>query len=483
MLLSSCKASDTNASTTLTSVGSSSLSESTTAAEIKPNLPAEDYGGYNFRVLDNGTGFNSQWFSRDIYAESENGDTINDAVFKRNAAVEDEYNVKITDIPQTDPAAYASKSIKAGGDDFDLMEASLEGCEVPLAQQGMFYDLKTVPNIELNQVWWDQNANAGLSIKDHLYCTISNLTIIDKDATWAIMFDKNLIKSYGLDDPYQLVANNQWTLQKMYEMMKAVAKDLDGDGTMTDADQYGLNSQYRNTTHFFNAAGQFIATKDSADIPQITMMDNPAAAQILDLIYQIQTDPATINCDNPAWLAKYPGDDVWNVMQLTMFSTDRALFMFAGMNRITLLRGMDADFGVLPTPKYDSSQTRYYVPLDTWCTTAAALPKTISDINRSTIILEALTAESQYTLLPAYYDVSLKTKLTRDTQSGEMIDLILANRSYDLGRLYNWGGLATAMDQLATKSSDTFASDYAKMQSAAQSALGKTIAEYDQYAN
>lgn len=63
----------------------------------------------------------------------------------------------------------------------------------------------------------------------------------------------------------------------------------------------------------------------------------------------------------------------------------------------------------------------------------------MSDEEITGLILEALVYESRYLLLPAYYDVNLKTKFARDDESSAMIDIILANRLYDLGDVYGWG--------------------------------------------
>jgi len=48
-------------------------------------------------------------------------------------------------------------------------------------------------------------------------------------------------------------------------------------------------------------------------------------------------------------------------------------------------------------------------------------------------------------LTPAYYDISLKTKYARDDDSSEMLDLILAGRSADLGYVGNLGGFLEAI--------------------------------------
>ena len=57
-------------------------------------LPDSDFGGREFRVLGN-DGDRDQWDNFEIFSEAENGEVVNDAVFKRNRAVEEKYNVKI----------------------------------------------------------------------------------------------------------------------------------------------------------------------------------------------------------------------------------------------------------------------------------------------------------------------------------------------------------------------------------------------------
>jgi len=48
-------------------------------------------------------------------------------------------------------------------------------------------------------------------------------------------------------------------------------------------------------------------------------------------------------------------------------------------------------------------------------------------------MLEALQSESAKTVRPAYYDIALKTKYTRDDDSVEMLDLIFNTRVVDIG--------------------------------------------------
>ena len=59
-------------------------------------------------------------------------------------------------------------------------------------------------------------------------------------------------------------------------------------------------------------------------------------------------------------------------------------------------------------------------------------PDNGQDLEFISIMLEAMAAESYRIVMPAYYDVVLTTKLTRDNDSEAMIDIIKNSRSYPL---------------------------------------------------
>ncbi|MCL2816478.1 MAG: extracellular solute-binding protein [Oscillospiraceae bacterium] len=441
---------------------------------VADDLPEMDFNGYGFRILSRGPDYNVHWFAKDIYAEEENGDPINDAVYRRNKIVEDRYNIKIVNLPENgDLAPRALKSVKAGDDAFDMMCHGLSQIN-GLTTEGYLYDLITFPYIDLTKPWWDQKAVEQLTITGRLFATIGNYLITDKDATWILMFNKQVLQNHNLEDPYQLVKNGDWTMDIMLGMMKAVVKDLNGDGKMDDEDQWGLVSQYRNSEAFYNGAGEYVAKVNPATgEPEITMFSE-RAIEICEKIFDLQADKnITINADE--YNSKYPNNTVWDGMQLVVFNTNRALFYYAGMNRVTLLRDMETDFGIIPPPKYNKDQNDYYPSVEVGCTSSVAIPVTVTDKDRAGIITEALSAESQYTLLPAYYDISLKTKFARDDESQEMLDLIFANRLYDIGHIYDWGGVNSFFYDTFHKGTNTIASFWEKNETKIKTAMAKTI--------
>lgn len=92
---------------------------------------------------------------------------------------------------------------------------------------------------------------------------------------------------------------------------------------------------------------------------------------------------------------------------------------------------METEFGILPFPKYDDSQKDYITRISFF--DMFTVPVTVSDVERTSAIIEALNCQSGNIVIPAYYEISLKTKYARDNDSAGMLDLIMANRVVDCG--------------------------------------------------
>lgn len=435
------------------------------------DLPVIDCKGYNFRIISRSFQSNSHWWNHDISVEEENGDPINDAVYMRNKTIEERYNVTITNIPSDNISSQVSKSVRAGSDDYDLVVGGLNGCQEALTAQGYIQDLKTMPYVDLTKPWWDQQAVEQLSIANKLFATSSDLTIRDKDGIMVFIFSKKLIQELGLEDPYQLVLSGKWTFDKMLDMMKAASADLNGDGVINDEDQIGLLTQLSHGRVLFNAAGEYMSTLNTEKIPEISLY-NERAVEVCEKINEIMSDKSLcINADE--YGNKYT--DVWDGFQIPMFMENRALFYHAGMNRVTLLRSMEADFGILPPPKYNEQQENYHALVAAWCASGISVPTTVSDPQAIGLLLEALVYESRYLLMPAYYDVNLKTKFARDEESSAMIDIILKSRLYDLGDVYGWGNMGGFFEGIVKGTGDSLAVYWEKNSTRIESAMQKTL--------
>jgi len=102
-------------------------------------------------------------------------------------------------------------------------------------------------------------------------------------------------------------------------------------------------------------------------------------------------------------------------------------------------------------------------------------PVTVSDIEFSGIITEALCAESYRRVIPNYYEISLKTKAARDEESGEMIDFIRESLTFDFGWVHSvpMGSIGVIIQDLVINNTPNFASSWASKESLVLAGLEK----------
>jgi hypothetical protein len=94
-------------------------------------------------------------------------------------------------------------------------------------------------------------------------------------------------------------------------------------------------------------------------------------------------------------------------------------------------------------------------------------------LDRVGFMLEAISAESRYMVIPAYYNVQLTGQLIRDDESHEMLDIIFNSMVWDTLAIYDWFGWSrgTAFDL----SSNNNASNFERQRGMVEAAMQKTI--------
>jgi hypothetical protein len=116
-------------------------------------------------------------------------------------------------------------------------------------------------------------------------------------------------------------------------------------------------------------------------------------------------------------------------------------------NEVERFRDMRTDYGILPNPKYDETQS-YYAPVSLWHSAFICVPFMIDNAESVANIVELLGYHSMKLLTPAYYDKTLKGQYVRDDESAAMLDIIFANRIYDVGHIYKVGNVAEHITNL-----------------------------------
>jgi len=430
-----------------------------------------DLGGRKFTFGDCGWGAEVTSEQRCVLAEEITGEPINDSVFERNAKVEEMFNCVVAEMKYSDPGQLLSglrKSITAGDGQFDAAYIRLSGHLGPLASSSALYDLNQLPNIDLTQPWWDQNILNQTSIAGRVFAANGDIQILDKGAINAFVFNKQLQADYQSENFYGLVKDGQWTFEKMLEIARQISVDLNGDGKMDDNDRYGLLYYRDSIPAFLTATDSYIASKDDEDMPIMTF-NTEKVYSALDTIYEVIYDESVAYHTMRAF-----GDSGFIIEGNRMFQNSQALLMYVRMTEIEGLRGMDTDFGILPFPKYDTNQEKYYSLVNASIGSALVVPVTVNP-EETGALLDAMAYTSRYTLIPAYYEVTLKGKISRDDDSEAMLNIIFSNMTYDLGGVYDFGGIVGELMYHTMTFKRTMASFYEKNEPRALRDIDKLV--------
>ena len=441
-------------------------------AEVKitHDVPDIDFGGYAFTVLSRAGYDGIYWVSVDMYAESENGEPINDAVFRRNRILEEKFNIQIQEIQrEADMLSFAQRSVMSGDNDFDVAYPFMQNAGA-MIQRGQLVNLYETAYLSFDKPWWNRVTNNSMTISGKLYCAVGDIAVITNDSTWAVLFNKAVTKNFGLGNHYQWVKDGKWTLDILHENSKMVTLDLNGDGVLDLDDQWGAVNQHETMYAFFAASGQTIIKKDAADLPALDF-NSDRTVSVLTKVMDFMTDDVA-QTKAEYYIGKYA--DIWAPVMNT-FREDRSLYAIWPLRAVPDMRSMESDFGILPLPKYDEAQENYYSVMQYNNATVMCIPVSAPDLNRTGAILEAWAAESTDTLTKAYYDINLIGKHTRDDESSEMLDLILSTRVVELGLFFNWEGMQGFFINFSQTGKMDFASQYEKSEPRWLSAIERTI--------
>ena len=448
------------------------------AASILPEwLPARDFGGYEFRILTRDTPHHSMY----IDSEEVNGEPINDAVYNRNRIIEDAYNIKIKSIWISEFEGAGGESylqntlrtvINAGSDEYDLAMVHMIHSG-SLGANNFLIDWKEIPHVDLSKPWWDQGVTEGLVINNRLYINSGDFNIECTDHTWGMIFNKQLWQDFGYSDIYEAVKNGKWTLDYFNDIIKQSTKDLNGDGIFDANDQFGFITVDRGAlTNFMYGSNERVYQKNNSGGFDL-ILNNERMQAVVEKTNDIYWN------NNSSFVFMTAMGYNPDIEPISMFMENKGLISAARLVALPKLRGMEIDFGVIPHPKFDENQDGYYTYSDGH-SSMMCIPKTMPDPDRFGIIIEALAYSSRNLVLPAFYDISLNTKFTRDEESSEMLDIIINNRIFDIGYVYNdnTGSLGFIINELIQRKSITFASEIERKESRALTALEKLIENF-----
>ena len=484
LTMSACGGADTTETTETPSGADNAAVEETAAETVDPAemdvLPTDiTYDGYTFTIMSHEHPDTAiAWKVVDIYTEELNGERINDAVYQRNLAMEDRFDVKIAQNLQGDPNTTAAQLINSGDDAFDLLQTNTQ-IQCGLVVKGYLMNMAEMEYLNFNKAWWDSTAMEGITIGDKIFYAIGDSMLNGKKATWVVLFNKMLTENAGVPNLYDLVKEGGWTLDKLNQFGEQIAQDVNGDGTMTwGEDVYGIGLQHEVVLPLVLGDGTKLIEVNSDGSYTYNLSSNTIVDSMEQIWNFIHAGSHILNCND------YDGKlkNQWGDFR-TLFMSDQIGFFMGHLGTVTLVGGdMNSDFGVLPFPKLREEQDEYYSTFQYNNAHSVSVPKTASDLTRTGLLTEGYEMFSHDTVLPAYYDYTLTFRSARDTDSGEMLDIIFGSRNFDISLAFqHTTGMQGFLQQTgSTEKSFNYSSKEASNKSKIITAMDKIMEAIEQ---
>ena len=402
-----------------------------TTISFDPEIEAVDCEGATYTILSRLCDGSTYCYPyHEFSVEDINGETVNDAVFQRNAAVEGKYNLAFSLPEEPDVIGTARRSVNAGEQLYDLLISPPSSTYV-FSVEGELLNLRTVPWIDTEQPYWRSSITKSTSVAGKNYFAIGDLNLAALNGVGVVFFNKEVAEEMQIGDLYETVRAGKWTFDTFTEYCKGVTTDLNGDGVLNSEDKFGLTTNGFAWQPLFAGTASSIIPKDADDIP-VFDWDSEWNIDVITRIIGLVND---INSTILVNQHKEIPQSEWGLASIRMFGENRALFWIEIIYGVHEQRNMDKDFGILPTPKYDESQQSYASYIHTGWTSCTCIPVTNANLDLAGRIIEDLAYQSSVSVRPAYYDVTLKGKVSRDNDSGEMLDIIYSNINLDLAIL------------------------------------------------
>lgn len=409
-----------------------------------------DYGGYDFRVLlsegsNLPTGDTGAWLNY-VEMEGETGEPINDAAWKRNLAVEERLNVKITaheDAKWGDILKLLSKTIQAGEDVYDMVCPPSTESYTSLLVDHALYDVAQSKYMNLEKGYYRHQMIETYRLGSHVYLFTGTFPYPIFGSPYMVV-NLDAWNDRGLPDPYELVRSGEWTHAKFMECIGDVYEDVNGDGKRDPGDFYGLG------TNNASAVLKFMYHTYGGSVVETTpngfsfTLNSEKSQKIIEKIVEIAA--ANGFRDN-----------------LTLEHGNFLLYLYP--SSFFRLRDLTFNYGILPSPKLDETQAEYITYA---CGSVLAVPVTIADADRTTAIIEALFSATHTYMADVFSNTFVENKLLRDKGSQEMYRLITDTAYYEFTRNIDPSGGTyynmKPLENLVSKKTTDLASAWAKIE-------------------
>lgn len=420
-----------------------------------PDVPKDvDKNGYKLDGLDKyGLNYNDDevsvlnWKAEHtefLVEQGNTGDKVSDAIFDRNSAVESRLGVTLKFEETAGNNSNISKFVqkveaaKTTGD-YDII-ATYSRTAATCSTKGLLKDLNSIETsyIDYEMPWYPKSLIDTMTIGNALYFISGDMSTNTIYMMYTIYVNKTLMGQYDSvkdQNLYDLVRNNEWTIDKLAWFCDNVGTGTGGQYDATNLEEgvfafsgvdYGLDAFY---------VGSNLSTLVPDDAEMIVLSKDFTSQKAATLCEKVAAIVANPNCF--AFAKESNAHKYYYAFQQgrVLFHQDRARFA----ERYLIPENFADEYGVLPTPLYDTAQGKKVGYITTMANpfTLYGVAVNCKEDSQMSAVIECWASEGYRKTTPALFEATFKGRYVATKDDREMWDIIRDGVKFDLGRIYH----------------------------------------------
>ena len=424
---------------------------------LEEKFGKKSYDGAAILIITGGD--TNWWVNYDVWGPEDSGEILAEALYQRNTEIEDTFDVVIMHEQQTHTNAFNAiqKDVRTGDNNYDAYFNN--GTQLSkLVTNGIPTNLNDIDGFNFDDPWWSKTVNDTLNWgNENRLFAMGDMNVMAWKTTACVMYNYTLGKKEGVEDCFELVRQGKWTMDKWNQLMLDFSLDLDNNGKIDyKTDRYGLVTGNQTLAYSFNGMGLSFGSLDEDNWPAPLVL-NERALSALEKVTTVYSKELCLNVHD----SSYSGGTSLAGKSASLFSEGRFLFFAETIGGSFQLWNMEDDYGFLPFPKFDEAQEGYNSSIQSDQMSIVCIPYTsVERLDETVDVINAMGYLNMKDVKSVFFDAVFGTRSVRDENSMEMLEIILQDRTFDLGACLNFGKLLTNLRSVAIAGTNNFTSTY-----------------------
>ncbi|MBQ8439655.1 MAG: hypothetical protein IJX19_03235 [Clostridia bacterium] len=377
--------------------------------------------------------------------EENSDDTVLRTIYERNRTVEGHLSFEYSwtyengSYGQRENFCKTIEANSQGGTSFDAVVCYNLNPGL-IAAKGLAANLYEGTYLNLSAPWWPQTLISDAMVNNIIYSAVEANDYGLLKNIMAMFFNNTMLEEAKIESPYDLVAKDEWTLEKFSVLIKDLYRDDGNNVVETAYDTFGYcGATAAKMDCWFFALGFRYTKVENNEV--LHMIDVENFSTYVDTMVNFFESDSAVNYDT---------------VQNKMFLEERAYFYSTGLFLTNDIAATEVvlNYGVVPLPKLNDQQNRYYTMVhnthDAW-----VVPFDCKNLDESSAVLETSAYEAYKNIGPVYFDTYVKLRYAPDERLAEMYDLIRESVVFDFSYLYKTAYTTNPSDTVKSCINDT----------------------------